>query len=75
MATTARDRTMSLPVMEVREAMGELATRAARGEQCAILFGPERTGLENEDIALADAVAHLKLVPQWRYDDAAEFFG
>ncbi len=26
-------------------------------------------------VPLADAVAHLKLVPQWRYDDAAEFFG
>jgi ATP-dependent phosphofructokinase / diphosphate-dependent phosphofructokinase len=26
-------------------------------------------------VALADATAHLKLVPQSRYDDAAEFFG
>ena len=24
---------------------------------------------------IADATAQLKLVPQWRYDDAAEFFG
>ena len=26
-------------------------------------------------VSLADATAQLKLVPQWRYDDAAEFFG
>jgi ATP-dependent phosphofructokinase / diphosphate-dependent phosphofructokinase len=26
-------------------------------------------------VALADATQHLKLVPQSRYDDAAEFFG
>jgi len=26
-------------------------------------------------VALADAVRQLKLVPQSRYDDAAEFFG
>jgi len=34
--------------------------------------------LRGEDIgrvSLADAVAHLKLVPQSRYDDAAAFFG
>ena len=34
--------------------------------------------LRGEDIGrvpLADAVAHLKLVPQSRYDDAAAFFG
>ena len=33
----------------------------------------ERPGIDQ--VTLADAVAHLKLVPQWRYDDAAEFFG
>ena len=37
-----------------------------------------RVSLDGQEIgrvALADAVRQLKLVPQSRYDDAAEFFG
>jgi tRNA/rRNA methyltransferase len=65
LATTARERAMSLPVLDVREAMAELHTRAARGEKCAVLFGPERTGLENEDMALADAVVTIPTAPEY----------
>lgn len=65
LATTARDRAMNLPVMDVREAMLELHARAARGEKCAVLFGPERTGLENEDMALADAVVTIPVAPEY----------
>lgn len=56
LATTARSRAVNMPVFEVRAGMQELAARAARGEKCAVLFGAERTGLENEEVALADAV-------------------
>ena len=59
LATSARERAMHKPHLYAREAMAELYARAARGEKCAILFGPERTGLENEDIALADAVVSI----------------
>lgn len=65
LATTARERAMNLPVMEVREAMRELRIRAARGEKCAIMFGPERTGLENEDMALANAVVTIPVAPEY----------
>ena len=65
LATTARDRTMSLPVMEVREAMGELATRAAHGEKCGILFGPERTGLTNEELELCQYLVTIPANPQY----------
>ena len=65
LATTARERAMSLPVMEVRAAMAELHMRAARGEKCAVMFGPERTGLENEDMALADAVVTIPVAPEF----------
>jgi tRNA/rRNA methyltransferase len=65
LATTARERAMSLPVMEVRAAMAELHMRAARGEKCAVMFGPERTGLENEDMALADAVVTIPVAPEY----------
>ena len=56
---------MNLPVMEVREAMKELHARAARGEKCAVMFGPERTGLENEDMALANAVVTIPVSPEY----------
>lgn len=65
LATTARERAMNLPVMEVREAMKELHARAARGEKCAVMFGPERTGLENEDMALANAVVTIPVSPEY----------
>lgn len=59
LATTSRARAVNMPVFDAREAMAELRTRIARGEKVAILFGPERTGLENEEVALADAVVSL----------------
>ena len=65
LATTARARAMNLPVMEVREAMAQLRTRQQRGEKCAVLFGPERTGLENEDMALVDAVVTIPVAPEY----------
>lgn len=65
LATTARERAMNLPVMDVREAMQELRVRMARGEKCAVMFGPERTGLENEDMALADAVVTIPVAPEY----------
>ena len=65
LATTARERTLSQPVMEVREAMADLHARVGRGERVALLFGPERTGLENEDIALADAIVTIPVAPEY----------
>ncbi|MFO0456136.1 MAG: RNA methyltransferase [Alphaproteobacteria bacterium] len=56
LATTARDRAVALPVFTPRTAMAEIQTRMAQGQRVGILFGPERTGLENEEIAVADGV-------------------
>ena len=53
-ATTARDRYMVKRVLTPREAAAEMRDFMAAGEACGILFGPERTGLFNDDIALAD---------------------
>ena len=65
LATTARDRVMNLPVMDMREAMAELFARAGRGERCAVMFGPERTGLENEDIIHANAVVSIPVSAEY----------
>ncbi len=65
LATTARARAVHMPVMEVRGAMQETRQRVMQGQRTAILFGPERTGLENEDVALADAVLTIPVAPEY----------
>jgi tRNA/rRNA methyltransferase len=62
-ATTARDRYMVKRVLTPREGAAEIRALLAAGEDCCILFGPERTGLLNEHIALADTVLSVPLNP------------
>ncbi|MCK0166389.1 RNA methyltransferase [Jannaschia sp. S6380] len=62
-ATTARDRDLTKPVYAPEAAMAEARDRGARGEKVAILFGPERTGLENDDIASANAIVSVPTNP------------
>lgn len=54
--TTARNRYMSKPVEACADAVKTIKNEHAVGRQCAILFGPERTGLTNDDIALCNAM-------------------
>jgi tRNA/rRNA methyltransferase len=65
LATTARERAVNMPAFTARAAMETLRARQAAGERCAILFGPERTGLENEEVALADAVVTIPVAPEY----------
>jgi tRNA/rRNA methyltransferase len=46
-------------------AMQEAARRAATGERVAMLFGPERAGLENEDVARANALVSVPVNPDF----------
>lgn len=62
-ATTARPRDMVKIVETPRHAVREMRGRLAAGERVGILFGPERTGLVNDDIALADVVISVPLNP------------
>ena len=56
LATPARPREMVKPVLSPESAAGDLVAAGLRGEQSGILFGPERSGLDNDTIALADAI-------------------
>jgi len=47
---TARARTQSHPVLELRDCGRKLVAEAQGGEPVAVLFGPERTGLSNDDL-------------------------
>jgi tRNA/rRNA methyltransferase len=62
-ATTARQRQLDKPLLSPEQAAAELLLRIARGERCAIVFGPERQGLESDDIALADALVMAPVNP------------
>ncbi len=64
-ATTARTRAMEKPVMTPRQAAADFRAATAGGERVGVLFGPERTGLDNDDVALADAVLMVPLNPAY----------
>ncbi len=62
-ATTARIREMVKPVMTPESAVRDLAHRSEAGQICGILFGRERSGLENDELALADALIMAPVNP------------
>jgi tRNA/rRNA methyltransferase len=62
-AATARSRDMVKPVVTPRRAAGEMHAAAGRGEAVGLLFGPERSGLTNDDVALADTLLAVPLNP------------
>ncbi len=62
-AATARDRYMVKRILTPRRAAAEMRQVLAAGEASGILFGPERTGLVNDHIVLADTVLTVPLNP------------
>lgn len=62
-ATTGRNRFMVKPVVTPKQAALEIRTHHSTGVKTAVMFGPERTGLENDDVALADTVITVPLNP------------
>lgn len=55
-ASTARDRRVMKPQVTPREAAAEAVQKTQQGQRIGLLFGPERSGLENEHIALAHSI-------------------
>ena len=65
-ATTARERDMTKKVATPREAARAMRRHAASGQACGVLFGPERRGLTNDDVVLADTLLVAPLNPSFR---------
>jgi tRNA/rRNA methyltransferase len=63
LATTARGHNQAKPVIGADAAAAKMAPRVAAGETVAIVFGRERIGLENHEVALADAIVTLPVNP------------
>lgn len=62
-ATTARPRELSKPVLTPAQAMADAHARISGGENVAMMFGPERTGIENDDLARANAIISVPVNP------------
>ena len=62
-ATCPRPRHIVKPVLTARGAAAELREITNRGLQAGLLFGPERAGLDNDEIAAADALVRYPLNP------------
>ena len=65
LATTARARDLTKPVLTPEKAMQVAAHKIAEGQRVAVLFGPERAGLENDDIAMANAIINVPVNPEF----------
>lgn len=61
-ATTVRKRGVTLPVVTPEEAVQEIGGETGRA---AILFGPERSGLETEDVAVARKILTVPINPEF----------
>lgn len=61
-AATVRRRELMTPVVGPEQMAATIRSEAGHS---AILFGPERSGLETEDVALADAIVTIPINPQF----------
>ena len=65
-ATTGRPRGMVTRIVTPRQSANEMRDFIASDVKCGVLFGGERSGLVNDDVALADAVISVPLNPEFK---------
>jgi len=61
-ASTVRRRDLVMPVLDPEQMADRIAASSRR---TAILFGPERSGLETEEVALANAIVTVPINPEF----------
>jgi len=64
-ATTARTRDVHKQVVTPQQAMEDARNRLDAGQSVAFLFGPERAGLTNEDLACAGTLVSVPVNPEF----------
>lgn len=62
-ASTAREHDQAKPVIDAQQAAEQMLPRIEGGETVAVMFGRERNGLENHEVALADRILTLPVNP------------
>ncbi len=63
--TTARIRYMNKYLYTPQTAAENIAQHIKTGSRVGVLFGPERTGLDNEDLSLVDGFINVPLNPEY----------
>jgi tRNA/rRNA methyltransferase len=63
LATTARPRELAKPVHDAEQAAAAAASLLRHGRRVGVVFGPERTGLTNDELLLADALVSFPVNP------------
>jgi TrmH family RNA methyltransferase len=61
---SARVRGGRWPVLDPRRAAGEIIKRS-RKQACAVVLGPEQSGLTNDDLARCHALVHIPTAPEY----------
>jgi tRNA/rRNA methyltransferase len=61
-ASTVRRRDLIMPVIRPEQMADQITTSA---ERSAILFGPERSGLETDEVALSNAIVTVPINPEF----------
>ncbi len=64
-ATTARPRDLIKDVYSPEAAMQLAAQKIAQGQRVGVIFGPERAGLENDDLSHASALVTVPVNPEY----------
>ena len=64
-ATTARGRELTKPIFTPERAMMMARDLGAAGKRVGVLFGPERAGLENDDVVLAQGIVTVPVNPEF----------
>ncbi|WP_239590778.1 RNA methyltransferase [Vitreimonas flagellata] len=62
-AASARPRGLEKPVWGPRQAAENIRAAQAKGERAIVMFGPEASGMETDEIARADAILTLPVNP------------
>lgn len=64
-ATSARPRDMIKEVVTPQQAIAEIMEHIKEGHKVGLLFGPERTGLTNEEIVCAHKIVQIPANPEF----------
>ncbi|MES2404835.1 MAG: RNA methyltransferase [Pseudomonadota bacterium] len=62
---SARRRGVNLPELDPRAAVGEIAPLLRQGNEIALLFGNERSGLDNEELSMCHAMIRIPSVEEF----------
>lgn len=74
-AATARRRDLEIPVIGTNSVGVKMRAHMAKGLKCGILFGPEKAGLTNDDVVLADEILTYPINPAFQSLNLAQAVG